>query len=304
MKTDLPVQEGYCSYRGYKTWYCIVGGGQAPGRFPLICLHGGPGATHDYLSPLAALATGGRRVIFYDQLGSGNSDPVRGPSLWTIDLFVEELSAIIRSLGLERVHILGHSWGGQLALEYALGHTSGLESLILADSLASSIHWAAEADLLRADLPEHVRQTLLKHETDGTTDSPEYQKACKVYYRRHGCLMKPSLRPDWLKQAFKKLDSNPEVYNIMWGPSEFCVTGTLKDWDIINRLGEIRVPTLVLGGRYDEATPAITGTLHRHITGSEWVIFENSGHFPHIDETDRYLQVVDQFLQHVESQAK
>jgi proline-specific peptidase len=303
MNTELPMKEGFCSFRGYKTWYCVVGDQQAPGRLPLLCLHGGPGATHDYLSPLAALAADGRQVVFYDQLGSGNSDPVRGPSLWTIDLFLEELTFICRSLGLERLHILGHSWGGQLALEYALGQPSGLASLILADSLASSIQWASEADRMRSELPVDVQQRLLKHEIGKTTDSSEYQKACKVYYRRHGCLMDPKKRPAWLKQAFAKLDSNPEVYNTMWGPSEFCVTGTLKDWNITDRLGEVRVPTMVIGGRYDEATPAITETLHRGIPGSEWVIFEHSGHFPHIDETERYLRVLGQFLNRVEAQA-
>lgn len=187
-------------------------------------------------------------------------------------------------------------------MEYALGQPTGLASLILADSLASSIQRASEANRLRAELPVDVQQTLLKHETANTTDTPDYQAACKVYYRRHGYLMEPLSRPEWLKQAFAKLDSNPKVYLTMWSPSEFYITSTLKDWDITNRQGEILVPTLVIGGRYDEATPAITEMLHRGIPGSEWVIFKNSGHFPHVDKTERYLQVLDQFLNHVEGQ--
>jgi L-proline amide hydrolase len=302
MNTKTPMKEGFVSFRGYNTWYCIFGEKEKSGKLPLLCLHGGPGATHDYLLPLAALTANGRRLIFYDQLGGGKSDHVRGQSLWTIDLFVDELGILCRSLGLEHVHILGHSWGGQLAMEYALRQSNGLTSLILSNTTASSTLWATEANRLRSELPADVQQILQKHETANTTDSPEYQEACKVYSRRYGCLMDPLLRPDWLKEAFTKLNSNPEVYHTMWGPSEFYVTGTLKNWDLSNRLKEIQVPTLVIGGRYDEATPAITEALHRGIPGSEWIIFENSGHFPHIDETNRYLHALSKFLDRVDAQ--
>jgi proline-specific peptidase len=115
--------------------------------------------------------------------------------------------------------------------------------------------------------------------------------------------MEPGLRPEWLKQAFSKMDSNPEVYLTMWGPSEFCVTGSLKDWDISHRLGEIFIPTLVVGGRHDEATPAIMESLHRGINASEWITFEHSGHFPFIDETELFLSAAGRFLGRVEGQA-
>jgi proline-specific peptidase len=246
------------------------------------------------------MSTTGRRVILYDQLGWGNSDHPHDPSMWSVDLFVEELGVICHALGLERVHILGHSWGGMLAMEYALTQPEGLASLILADSLASAPQWAAETTRLVSELPSDVQHIIQKHEAAGTTDSPEYEEAMKIFSRRHGGgHIDP--KPEWVKRAFEKLENN-EVYLTMWGPSEFCVTGTLKDWDIMNRLGEICVPTLVIGGRYDEATPAITETLHRGIPGSEWVIFENSAHFPHIEETERYLQVLSQFLNRVEAQ--
>jgi proline-specific peptidase len=300
MNAEMPAKEDFVSFRGYKTWYRIVGSHEEPGKLPLICLHGGPGATHDYFESLEAMSTTGRRVILYDQLGWGNSDHPHNPSMWTVELFVEELGVIRRALGLERAHILGHSWGGQLAMEYALTQPEGLASLILADSLASAPQWAAETTRLVSELPSDVQQIIQKHEAAGTTDSPDYQEAMKVFSRRHaGGHIDP--KPEWVKRAFKKLEDN-EVYLTMWGPSEFCVTGTLKDWDITNRLGEIRVPTLVIGGRYDEATPTITETLHRGIPGSEWVIFENSAHFPHIEETERYLQVLSQFLNRVEAQ--
>lgn len=291
--------EGTIPFRGYNTWYRIVGEQETAGKLPLVCLHGGPGVPHDYLEPLEQMAATGRRTIFYDQLGCGNSDHPHNPALWTVELFVEEVGAIRRALGLDRVHLLGQSWGGMLAMEYALTQPAGLASLIVADSPASMVQWVSEANRLRADLPPHVQQTLLKHEAVGTTDSVEYQEAVMVYYKRHLCRRDPW--PDYLNRALEKLAQDSEVYHTMNGPSEFFVTGSLKDWDITSRLGEIRVPTLILSGRYDEATPAIAETVHRGIPGSEWVLFEESAHLPHIEETERYMQVLDKFLSQVEA---
>jgi L-proline amide hydrolase len=146
-----------------------------------------------------------------------------------------------------------------------------------------------------------VQAILLQHEAAGTTEDPAYQEGTMVFYRRHICRLDPW--PDPLNRSLEKFMQNPEVYSTMWGASEFHVTGTLKDWDITDRVGEIRVPTLVLGGRYDEATPAITEALHRSIAGSEWVIFEDSAHVPHLEETERYLEVLAKFLDRVESPA-
>ena len=299
MSTEMPTKEGRVSFRGYSVWYRIVGDREAPGKLPLLCLHGGPGATHDYLEPLEAIAATGRRVIFYDQLGNGNSDHPSDPSMWTVALFVEELGVIRRALGLERVHILGQSWGGMLAMEHALTQPAGLTSLILADSLASMPQWIAEINRLRAELPSEVQATLLQHEVAGTTNDPAYLEGMMVFYRRHICRLDPW--PDCLNRTLERVLQSPEVYGTMWGASEFHVTGNLKDWDISNRLGEIRVPTLVVGGRYDEATPALTEALHRGIADAEWVIFENSAHMPHLEETERYMQVLTKFLDRVES---
>jgi proline-specific peptidase len=299
MEINFPVEEGFIPFRGYKTWYRVVGEREQSGKYPLICLHGGPGATHDYFGCLEAFATTERRVILYDQLGWGNSDHIQNPAMWTVELFVEELGVIRQALGLEVVHLLGHSWGGQLAMEYALTQPAGLASLIIADSLASAPQWAGEAQRLISQLPETTQQVIRGHEAAGTTDSQEYKEAMKEYSRHFaGGHIDP--KPEWVKEAFKKLENN-EIYLTMWGPSEFCVTGTLKEWDITNRLGEICVPTLVLCGRDDEATPALAQTIRDGIPGSELVVFERSAHFPHIEETDRYLQVLGEFLDQVES---
>lgn len=301
MANTLPITEGHIPFHGYQTWYRVVGEREKPDAFPLLVLHGGPGATHDYLEPLEAMAETGRRVIFYDQLGCGKSATPSNPSMWTVDLYVEEVDAVRRALGLERVHVLGQSWGGMLGMEYALTQPDGLVSLTIADSPASMTQWVDEANRLRAELPPEVQQTLLAHEAAGTTDDPAYEQAMTVFYQRHVCRVNPM--PECVTRAFANIAANPEVYHTMNGPSEFYVVGTLKEWDIVDRLGEIHVPTLVISGRYDEATPAIAQTVHAGIPGSEWVLFEHSSHMPHVEETARFMQVLDAFLSRVEATA-
>jgi L-proline amide hydrolase len=299
MQVSFPSTEGRIPFHGYETWYRIVGGGEEPGKLPLLALHGGPGVPHDYLEAMEAFAATGRRVIFYDQLGCGNSAVPSNPSLWTVGLYVEEVDAVRRALGLDRLHLLGQSWGGMLGMEYALMQPAGLASLIIESSPSSIPQWIAEANKLRAALPPDVQQTLLKHEADGTTDDPAYEEAMMAFYRRHVCRL-----PEWpepVLRSFEKLSENPEVYHTMWGPSEFFATGTLKRWDITDRLGEIRVPTLVLSGRYDEATPAIHETVHRGVPGSESVIFEESAHLCHVEEPALFQRVVSDFLARVEA---
>ncbi len=295
---SLSIKEGRLPFRGFTDWYRIVGKAIDPGKFPVLVLHGGPGAAHDYLEPISALANTGRQVIFYDQLGCGLSDHPHDPALWDVPLFVEEVGAVRRALGLDRLHILGQSWGGMLGMEYALTQPAGLESLIVANSPASMTQWVSEANRLRAELPQEVQEALSKHEEAGTTDSPEYVEAVNVFYGRHVCRITPL--PEYVQRSFDQIDADPEVYHTMNGPSEFFVVGKLKPWDITPRLGEIRVPTLVLSGRYDEATPLIAQTVQQGIPGAEWVLFEESSHMPHAEETERYLEVLDEFLTRIE----
>ncbi|GAC1337080.1 MAG: proline iminopeptidase-family hydrolase [Candidatus Dormibacteria bacterium] len=297
----LPSREGSIDFDGFRTWFRIVGRPGVTGRVPLVMLHGGPGVPHDYLEPLEALADDGRQVVFYDQLGCGESDHPSDPSLFTIDLFVRELTILRETLGLDRVHLYGQSWGGMPALEYALTCPRGVISLVLHSSLASQPLWIAEANRLRADLPPDIQHTLLEHERAGTTADPRYEEAMLTFYNRHLCRLDPW--PACLVRAFTKLQRDSLVYNTMWGPSEFFATGTLRGWDITARLGEIDVATLIMSGRHDEATPAVAGALHAGIGGSEWVVFEQSSHTCHLEETDRCLEVVRDFLHRVEARA-
>ncbi|HZQ89949.1 MAG TPA: proline iminopeptidase-family hydrolase [Gaiellaceae bacterium] len=283
-----------------ETWYRVTGDlrpDDSAVPAPLVVLHGGPGASHDYLLSLIDLAEEGRAVVHYDQLGNGRSThfPERGADFWTVELFVRELHNLVETLGIAgRHHVLGQSWGGFLAQEYALTHPPGLRSLVLADTAASFPDFVAEAHRLRADLPPGVDATLRRHEEAGTTDDPEYAAACDVFYRRHVCRLDPW--PDEVVEAFAWIERDPTVYHTMNGPSEFHVIGSIRDWQAKDRLGSIDVPTLLVSGSHDEATPALQEALRDGIRGAEWVLFEDSSHLPHVEERERYMQVVGAWL--------
>jgi proline-specific peptidase len=216
--------------------------------------------------------------------------------MWTIELYKEEIDVVRAALGLETIHLLGQSWGGMLAMEYTLTKPKGLASLIVASSPANLEVWVQEANRLREMLPPEVQQTLLKHEAAKTTDTQEYADAVDVFYKRHVCRMDPF--PDYVKRTF---DNVGQVYLTMNGPSEFHVIGTMKGWNIESRLPEINVPTLLTSGRYDEATPMIMESINKKISGSKWVLFENSAHMAHAEEAELYMKVLDEFLTEVET---
>jgi L-proline amide hydrolase len=295
------IQEGTIPFKGYQTWYRIVGEGEEPGKLPLLCLHGGPGAAHDYLESLDTMADTGRRVIYYDQLGCGHSHIDESkPDMWTVDLYVEEVDVVRQALGLNHIHLLGQSWGGMLAMEYMLTQPKGIASVTIASSPASMIQWVEEANRLRELLPPEVNAALLKHEAAGTYSDKEYQDAMQVFYDRHVCRIVPN--PEFVKRSFDQMGKYPEVYNVMNGPSEFHVIGKIKNWNVIPRLGEINAPTLVTSGRHDEATPLIAETVQKGIPGAKWVIFEESSHMAHAEEAERYMQVLNEFISQQEQQ--
>jgi L-proline amide hydrolase len=297
------VSEGTIGFRGFETWYRVTGelDPDAP-LAPIVLLHGGPGATHDYLDAMRGLSAGGRAVVQYDQLGNGRSTHLRdrGDDFWTVDLFRDELDNLLTALGIAgRYHLLGQSWGGCLALEHAIRRPPGLRSLVLADTLASIPDFTAECQRLLSALPAEVQATIRAHEAAGTTDDPAYGTACMEFYRRHLCRLDPW--PDDLLRSFQALEEDPTVYGTMNGPSEFTVVGTIRDWQVVDRLGEIGVPALIVSGGHDETTPRLQRTLLDGIAGSEWVCFEGSAHVPHLEETERWLEVVDGFLGRVET---
>ena len=297
----MPVHEGRADFEGHQTWYLAVGDLDAArsgvGPAPLVTLHGGPGATHDYLLSMADLASDGRAVVFYDQTGNGNSThfPDRGADYYTVELFARELTSLIGYLGIgARYHVLGQSWGGMLAQEHALAAPAGLRSAVLSNTAASFGDFAVEANKLRAGLPPVVAETLRRHEEAGTTSNPEYAEACDVFYGRHVCRLDEW--PAEVLRSFELIDTDPTVYHTTNGPSEFHVIGSFKDWTARDRLSRIAVPALVISGRYDEATPAVQADLVRGIRQSEQMILEESSHMPFWEERDAYMKAVGDFL--------
>jgi proline-specific peptidase len=281
------AQEGFIEVPGGRVWYRSVGAG----GIPLLCLHGGPGFTHYYLEPLEALSDR-RQVIFYDQLGCGRADRPADVTFWTVERFVEELAQVRSALGLGRLHLFGSSWGGMLAMQYVLDRRPVLESLILCGSPASMIRWVEDCDELLAAQPAGVRQVIREHEAAGFTACPEYQAAILGFYREHVCRLSPW--PAGLERSFA--EAGYTVYNTMNGPSEFTVTGTLKTWDVMDRLGEIGVPTLLVGGRYDECRPAHLEEMHRRIAGSQLAIIENASHLCFAEQPEEFTGLVNSFL--------
>jgi L-proline amide hydrolase len=279
------------------TWYRVEGDLGAGGPAPLVILHGGPGAAHDYLEPVADLANKtGRPCVLYDQIGCGRSRhlPDAPTEFWTVELFCRELNALGKHLGIqERYHILGQSWGGMLGMEHALGHPSGLRSLVIANSPASLELWLSEANRLRGLLPREVQDTLTRHEEAGTTDSEEYEEAVMVFYRRHLCRIP---FPDGLKRTFAQLAEDPTVYHTINGPSEFHVIGTLKGWDITPRLGDVLVPVLVISGEHDEATPTVVRPVVEALPDARWELLEGASHSTHLEQPERFLKLVETFL--------
>jgi L-proline amide hydrolase len=289
------MSEGRMSWNGHETWYRVVGDLDS-GPTPVIVLHGGPGAAHDYTEPIADLSRFGRGCVLYDQLGCGKSTHLSDApaGFWSPQLFKDELSALTRHLGIAgRYAVVGQSWGGMLAMEHALDHPAGLRAIVVADSPASMPLWVEEATRLRADLPQDVQQTLTRHETAGTTDDPAYEAAVRVYYDRHLCRIP---WPDCVERSFAQMAEDPTVYHTMNGPSEFHCIGSLKTWDITERLPEIDTPTLLVSGRHDEATPHIVEQIHARIPGAQWELFEESSHMPHVEEPDPFLARVEAFL--------
>jgi len=298
------IIDGTVPFREHQTWYRTTGDLTDGGRIPLVTLHGGPGCTHDYLLRLTALADAGRGVVHYDQLGNGRSTHLRDapPEFWTVDLFLEELDNLLIALGIaDRYAVLGHSWGGMLAAEHAVRRPAGLRGLVIADSPASMTLWSAAADQLRAELPPEVEQKLRRHEEAGTTDSEEYEQAVRVFYDRH------VVRVPWpaeVSATFDALAADPTVYHTMNGPSEFHVIGSLGDWSIVDRVGAIAVPTLLVNGRYDEATRECVQPFYDGIPDVRWEVFDRSSHMPHVEETERFNEVVGAFLADVDDHQK
>ena len=291
----MQITEGKAPFRDHETWYRVTGDLDST-LTPLIVVHGGPGCTHDYVDSFAALAGAGRAVIHYDQIGNGRSSrlPGKGADFWTVDLFLDELANLVAHLGLGRHYLLGQSWGGMLGAEYAINRPAGLKALVLADSPASMPVWIEETGRLRDALPAEVKEVLSRHEAAGTTDHPDYARATRAFNARHVCRLDPL--PDAVKRTNAAMEADSHVYNLMIGPNEFHITGTLAGWSVVDRAHLIQVPTLLISGAHDEATPATVQPFADSIPDVRWHVFPNSSHMPHVEEFHDCMKVVGEFL--------
>ncbi|KAI0543320.1 proline iminopeptidase [Xylaria curta] len=282
-----------------KTWYKIVGGLQAP---PLIVLHGGPGAGHEYTTPITDIYEIYKiPVIFYDQIGCGRS--TRFPekngdnSFWTFDLFLKELENLVTHLNLHELgfSILGQSWGGMLGATYASRRPQGLQKLILAGAPSSIPLYAKGCRYLLSQLPEDVRNVIEECEKKGDYESPAYEAACGVFYGQHLCRLDPF--PEQLMASLGHLQEEPSAYVTMQGPSEFTIIGNFKDWEGWKFGHKIAVPALLINGRYDEVTDGCVEPWFRTIPRIRWVTLEKSAHMTHFEERERFMSLCGSFLE-------
>jgi proline iminopeptidase len=285
-----PVQDGFVPVGGYRLYWKSFGD---PGpRGTIVTLHGGPGATHDYLLPFVDLVAHGYRVVFYDQLGCGRSELAKDEAEYTVDRDVADLDEFRRALGIERMHLVGSSYGGMLAMAYALSHPEPLRTLTIASGLADVPLTVREMYRLTRELPPPFPAFLDRHEARGEFQHPEYLAAVGEFNRRHFCRLEP-----WPAEVTYTLEhTNSPKYRVMNGPNEFTITGRIRNWDATPRLGEIRIPTLITVGRYDEVTPVVAESIHRGIAGSERVLFSASSHCAFWEERSRYMETLASFL--------
>lgn len=289
-KVKQKITEGRIEVTGGKIWYKIVGADKKGA--PLLVVHGGPGAPHDYLEPLEALAEE-RPVIFYDQLGCGNSDHPTDTLLWKVERFVDEIKLLREALKLDKFHLLGQSWGAMLATEYILRENpDGILSLTLSGPLLSSPRWIEDQNKMVTLLPESIQETIKHCEQRGDYSSPEYQEAVQEYYKIHLCRMDPL--PEPLNRTNSKMAVN--IYLYMWGPSEFTATGTLRSVDLTGELHKIKIPVLLTCGEFDEATPESVKYFQSKIPGSKLHIMKGCSHSHHLENPMEYIKITGDFL--------
>lgn len=274
----------------YHVWTRRVGRGPVQ----MLTLHGGPGANHEYLEVMERhLPAAGVEFYYYDQLGSYFSDQPDDPALWTVERFREEVEQVRRALGLEHFVLYGQSWGGMLAIEYALRYQEHLVGLVVSNMTASVASYVRHIRELRAALPVAVQDEMAEYERTADYFHPRYQQLLvDQLYNRHLCRLNP-----WPETVTRSLDRLAlPVYMTMQGPNEFVVTGNFANWDRWDRLGEIHVPALLLVGRYDTMRPADIEEMGRRMPRATVRVCEDGSHLAMWDDEARYFQYLLEFL--------
>jgi len=290
-QAEIPLKPGkyYAEVSGGKIWYNVIGESNSP---PILLLHGGPGGTCYSLYPLTELSDM-YQLIFFDQIGSGRSSAINDTARMTMDYQVEQLHEFINVLGLEKYILYGHSWGTMLGLETYLKYPEGIVALIFNSPLISTAMWMHDADTLVSTLPDSIQSIIKLNEANKTYDSPDYQYAIYIYYKNF------ISRGAHIRTKFdvRRAPGNEKMYNYMWGPSEFNATGTLKNYDRLDRLSDIKIPSLWLAGEFDEARPSTVRYYHLHTPNSHFKIIPGAGHGTMHDNQEDNVRFIREFLE-------
>ena len=290
----MEIREGYMPFLEYKTYYRVIGKNTG-NKKPLVLLHGGPGSTHNYFEVLDRIAEeDGRQLVMYDQIGCGNSYVENRPDLWNSKVWIEELIELRKHLDLDEIHLLGQSWGGMQTLEYVCNYKpEGLKSIILSSTLPASWLWAEEAQRMIAQMPQDMQDAIKKATESGDYSSPEYQAAEAEYMRQHCAGEVTENDPECLRRPKK---AGRESYVVGWGPNEFTPLGTLKDYDVIDQLGDIKEPALIINGGNDLCTPYVAKFMYDRIPNSEWELFRTCRHMCFVEDNDHYVEVLKKWM--------
>jgi proline iminopeptidase len=290
----LPAGEARLAVPGGQLWYKVSGTGTGT---PVILLHGGPGFSSFYLKPLEVLGDD-RKVVRYDQLGGGKSDKITDTAMFNIAHFVSELDSLRGHLGYDKVHIVGHSWGTILGLEYYRAHPEHVASLTLASAALDIPAWEKNARQLVTTISDSSQRAIKAGEAAKKYDSPAYKAAIEEFYGKYV----------WRRPVQADLDStfstmNEGIYNYMQGPSEFTITGTLKQYNATPFLKSVKVPTLFTVGEFDEAHPPTIKKQAAMTPGAKVAVIPGAAHMVTWDAPDETQRVVRGFLRSVDSTA-
>ena len=289
-------REGYVNVEGGKIWYKIIGDGNG---IPLLVLHGGPGSNSCSMIPGYSLLGTERPVIFYDQLGSGNSDRPNDTTLWKIDRFVDEIDHLRSALKLKELHILGHSCGSTFLIEYLISKKpEGVKSVIFSSPMLSTPVWIEDAKILLSQMPDEIQDTIRKYEMLRDYKAPAYLAATDSFYVRH--LSRKSWPLEPTVECENVAGFNEDVYNYMWGPTEFTATGTLKNFDRTSDLDKITEPILFVTGEYDEARPETMYKFQKLSRNASVEIIDEAAHKTMIDQPEKVAEVIGRFLKNVD----
>jgi proline iminopeptidase len=285
----------------FKVWTKRVGNNPTA---KLLLLHGGPAATHEYWEACDSfLPAAGIEYYYYDQLGSAYSDQPDDDDLWHLQRFVEEVEQVRQALGLDKsnFYLAGHSWGGILAVEYALAHQEHLKGLVISNMMMSVPAYNDYANRVLKPAMDQAKLAEIEHlEAAGDFNNPRFMELLmEQHYVHHILRMPASEWPDPVNRAFARL--NYEVYTLMQGPSELGASGRLIDWDRTNDLARIRVPTLVIGATYDSMDPAHMEMVASRIPGARFHLCRNGSHMSMYDDQESYFDGLVTFIEDIEA---